>query len=83
MKGETEKDLTKLLHEQGFTFEDVNLESTFKEDLKLDSLDTVDFLMQVEEKFNITIPANDSEKIYTVGELVNYINDRIESRKFA
>ena len=46
------------------------MESTFH-DLGIDSLDTVDLLMELEDKLNISIELN--EKVETVGDLVTFI----------
>ena len=47
----------------------------FIEDLGADSLDTVELVMALEEEFNIEIPDEDAEKITSVGDAVNYINE--------
>ena len=49
---------------------EVKAESTFAE-LELDSLDTVELVMNLEEEFSITIEMN--ENIQTVGDLVKVI----------
>lgn len=50
--------------------EDVKPESTFK-DLSIDSLDTVELLMNLEDELNIEIEL--TEKVETVGDLVKFI----------
>ncbi|MEO0285482.1 MAG: acyl carrier protein [candidate division WOR-3 bacterium] len=52
-------------------------ESRFMEDLGADSLDVVELVMAIEEKFNIEIPDEDAEKIRTVGDAVNYIQAKL------
>jgi len=54
---------------------EVNMESSFIEDLGADSLDIVELVMALEEEFDIVIPDEDAEKIRTVGEAVNYIKE--------
>jgi len=49
--------------------------ATFMNDLGADSLDVVEFVMAVEEKFGITIPDEDAGKMATVGDAVKYIDD--------
>ncbi|MEO0198153.1 MAG: acyl carrier protein [candidate division WOR-3 bacterium] len=55
----------------------IKLESRFMEDLGADSLDVVELVMAIEEKFNIEIPDEDAEKIRTVGDAVNYIQAKL------
>jgi acyl carrier protein len=53
--------------------EDVKLESKFSEDLGADSLDVVELVMALEEKFDIEIPDSEAESIETVGDALKYI----------
>jgi acyl carrier protein len=46
----------------------------FVEDLGADSLDTVELVMALEEEFSLEIPDEDAEKIVSVGDAVEYIN---------
>ena len=52
---------------------EVKEDSKFIEDLGADSLDVVELVMALEEKFDIEIPDEDAEKISTVGDAVEYI----------
>lgn len=45
----------------------------FKEDLDLDSLDTVEVVMAVEEEFCIEIPDSEADKILSIPDAVQYI----------
>jgi len=54
---------------------DVKPEASFKDDLKADSLDTVECIMELEDEFNIEISDEDAEKILTVGDVVEYIKN--------
>jgi len=47
--------------------------SSFQKDLGIDSLDTVELVMAVEEEFVIEIPDADSEKLQGVADVINYI----------
>ncbi|QJC35575.1 acyl carrier protein [Enterobacteriaceae endosymbiont of Donacia sparganii] len=49
--------------------------ASFKEDLGADSLDTIEIIMSLEEEFNIEILDEDAEKITTIQEAINYINN--------
>jgi acyl carrier protein len=57
--------------------EDIRLDSKFVDDLKADSLDVVELVMEFEEEFEITIPDEDYEKIQTVGDAVKYITRKL------
>lgn len=52
----------------------VKEESRFVEDLGADSLDMVELIMAVEDRFGIEIPDRDAEKITIVHEAVDYID---------
>lgn len=54
----------------------VTPEATFTEDLGADSLDVVELVMRLEDVFNISIPDEDAEKIRTVQDCVNYIQQK-------
>jgi len=51
----------------------VKPEASFAEDLKADSLAVVELVLALEESFKIEIPDEDTEKIKTVGDAINYI----------
>jgi len=53
--------------------DEVKPESKLVEDLGADSLDVVEMIMALEEKFEIEIPDSEAEKIQTVQDIVNYI----------
>ena len=54
---------------------EVTNESSFTNDLGADSLDTVELIMEFEKEFNIAIPDDQAEKISTVGQAVEYIQN--------
>ena len=53
--------------------EAVKLESKIIEDLGADSLDVVELVMALEEKFEVEIPDSDAEKLITINDVVSYI----------
>ena len=55
--------------------EESNVEesASFANDLGADSLDVVEYVMEVEKEFNITIPDEEATKLTTVGDAVKYI----------
>lgn len=50
--------------------------TSFKEDLNADSLDLFELVMALEDEFNIEIPSEELEKLVTVGDVLNYLNDK-------
>ena len=57
---------------------DVQIDSTFIDDLGADSLDIVELIMAFEEEFEIEIPDDAAEKIKTVRDAVDYIEKQIQ-----
>ncbi|MCE2927092.1 MAG: acyl carrier protein [Rickettsiales bacterium] len=55
------------------------LEASFIDDLGADSLDTVELVMAFEEEFNIEIPDDAAEKILTLQDAVNYIQNHAKA----
>ena len=55
--------------------ENITLESSFKEDLKADSLDLFELAMAFEEEFSVEIPSEDLEQITTVADVMNYLTE--------
>ena len=51
-------------------------EDAFVEDLGADSLDLVELIMSLEERFNIEIPDEDAEKLVTVKDVLNYLREK-------
>ena len=54
---------------------EVKEDSKFIEDLGADSLDVVELVMALEERFDIEIPDEDAEKILTVADAIKYIEN--------
>lgn len=52
-------------------------ETRFVEDLHTDSLDMVEMLIALEDKYNITVPDEDTKQLETLGKLVEYIEAKI------
>jgi acyl carrier protein len=53
-------------------------EARFREGLEADSLDLVELIMAFEDKFGGEISDEDAQKITTVGEAVNYIEEHMK-----
>lgn len=56
--------------------DEVTNASSFIDDLKADSLDVVEMVMEFEDSFDITIPDDDYDKIRTVGDAIDYITEK-------
>ena len=57
--------------------EEVVPEASFVDDLGADSLDLVELIMVMEEKFEQEIPDEDAEKLQTVQDAITYIKERV------
>ena len=57
----------------------VKPETSFTEDLGADSLDLIELIMAFEEEFDVEIPDQDAEKMKTVGEIVTYLEKKINA----
>jgi acyl carrier protein len=53
--------------------EDIKAESKFVDDLGADSLDLVELIMALEDKFGVEISDEDAEKIISVKDALDYI----------
>ncbi len=51
----------------------VELDTNIMKDLEADSLDAVEIILGIEEKFGIDIPDEEAEKFETVRDLVDYV----------
>ena len=56
--------------------EEVKLETSFIDDLGSDSLDSIELVMALEEKFNIEIPDEDAEGMNTVEDVIRYVANK-------
>ena len=68
-----EKVVNLIVEEVGVDAEKVTRESSFKDDLNIDSLDLFEMVMALEEEFDVEIPSEELEKMSTVGDIVKYI----------
>ncbi len=62
-----------LVEQLGVDASDVTEEASFQEDLNADSLDLVELIMEMEDRFKVKIPDEEAEKITTVGKAVDYV----------
>jgi acyl carrier protein len=61
----------------GIDFQLIQNESSFKDDLCIDSLDYVEIIMEIEKKFKIRISDEESEKFRTVDQITQFIKLKI------
>ena len=66
-----------IVEQLGVSADEVIPEASFVDDLGADSLDLVELVMVLEEEFGQEIPDEDAEKIQTVQEAINYINEHL------
>ena len=72
-----EKEVVDIVVEQlGVDKTDVTPEKSFVEDLNADSLDLTELIMTFEERFACEISPEDAEKLKTVRDVINYIEQR-------
>jgi acyl carrier protein len=70
--------LKKIIVEQlGVDESEVVPHASFVEDLNADSLDLVELIMSLEEEFKLQISDEDAEKITTVQEAEDYIEEHL------
>ncbi len=62
-----------IVEQLGVNADEVVPSASFVDDLGADSLDTVELVMALEEKFSLAIPDEDAEKIITVKDAIDYI----------
>lgn len=54
-------------------------DENIREKLNIDSFDTLQFIVSVNEKFGIEIPEEDYGKITTIGSLTSYISTKLKT----
>lgn len=74
-----ERRIKKIVAEQlGLEDKELNLKSSFIDDLGADSLDIVELIMALEEEFEIEIPDENAEKIVTLKDAVDYVKQHVQ-----
>ncbi len=61
----------------GIDESDITMDSSFNDDLEADSLDIVELMMALEDEFKIEIDDDEAGNISTIGDIVEYIKERI------
>lgn len=77
-RAEIESKLTDVLvDELGLERDKVTSDATFEEDLEVDSLGVVELLMALEDSFGVTIADDEAEKIVTVSQAVDVVEQKL------
>ena len=72
------EEIKQVVSEQlGVKPEEIKPTASFRDDLGADSLDAVELIMALEEKFGIEIPDADAEAMLTVNDAIKYIENKI------
>lgn len=56
----------------------ISAQTSFIDDLNLDSLDIAELMMKVEDEFNVEIPEEDAEKIRNINDVASYIQTKLK-----
>jgi acyl carrier protein len=67
-----------IVEKLGVDESDVTPDASFTNDLGADSLDTVELIMEFEKEFDLTIPDEEAEEIATVGDAIDYLEEKVE-----
>ena len=69
-----QKEVIDLIAEQmNVKAENIKPENNIIDDLKADSLDVVEIVMTIEEKFELSIPDESAEKMKTIQDLIDFV----------
>jgi len=71
---ESDKVVAMLAKQLNKKVEDVTADKRIKEDLNADSLDIVELIMNIEEKYGVTVPDEAAMEIKTVGDLAKFVD---------
>ena len=55
---------------------EIALETSFKDDLRADSLDLFELVMALEEEYDVEIPSDDLTELNTVEDVINYLKNK-------
>jgi acyl carrier protein len=67
-----------IVEKLGVDESDVTTDASITNDLGADSLDTVELIMEFEKEFDLTIPDEEAEEIATVGDAIEYLEEKVE-----
>lgn len=71
-----EKEIKKIISEtMEISIKDIDINSNLSRDLEMESLDIIDLIVEVENKYNIEIKDKHIKNIQTVRDLIDYIDE--------
>ena len=77
---ESDKVIAMLAKQLNKKVEDLTADKRIKEDLNADSLDVVELIMSIEEKYGVTVPDEAAIAIKTVGDLAKFVDNLVGSK---
>ena len=60
----------------GVSQDEMQLDTKFKDDLGVDSLDLYEIVMKMEDEFDVEIPAEELEDVATFEDVLNYLKSK-------
>lgn len=66
-----------IVEQLGVDVNELGPDTNLMRDLEADSLDAVEIIMAIEDEYDIEIPDEDAEKLQTIKEIANYVENRI------
>ena len=76
------EEIKEIICEQlGVRPEEIKPEASISDDLGADSLNAVKIVVALEETFNIKIPDEDTEKLQTVGDMIKYVEVKVNETR--
>jgi len=80
-EAEIQEKVSQIVSEQsGIDKSELTRETSFVDDLKADSLDTIELVMEFEDEFEMSIPDEEAEKIRTIGQAIDYILEHAKQK---
>jgi acyl carrier protein len=66
-----------IVYKLGLEEQQLTSKADLRDDLGIDSLDLIELQMEIEKKFGIKISEEESEKLYTVGNIIHFVKNKI------